>query len=357
MATSDSTPRTGYDNYATTAPDLTGIKGNAIYVVNAQTGALIWKAVDNGSTGADGGTGVVYDTNTGLNDSFAAQVAVVDANDDDVAERGYVGDMGGNIWRIDMPRNLGPQTDNRSNWKLTKLAALGDVARDGGADDRRFMSRIDVVFGKDPAGSTFDALLIGSGDREHPKETVREDYFFVIKDPNGTTPPSGSYTALGIDSLANANCLLVAGAPTTGCDTAQALLTNGYKLPLTEPGEKVLSPSLTIGGQVYFSSYLPEGGPTNTAECNAAQLGIGRGYAVSLFNGRPVLNRNALDDNQLTSPTTAADRWEDTSWGSGIPTEYQSLGGNYIMGRPGAFQNANVSSYYRTYWYEKDVDH
>ena len=142
----------------------------------------------------------------------------------------------------------------------------------------------------------------------------------------------------------------------SGCDDAADLLDNGYKLALTEPGEKVLSPTLTIGGQVYFSSYLPEGGPTEAAECNAMKLGIGRGYAVSLFNGRPVINRTMLD-NQLPNPTSAADRYEDSTWGSGIPTEYQSLGGNFIMGRPGAFQNANVSSYYRTYWYEKDVDH
>jgi type IV pilus assembly protein PilY1 len=162
---------------------------------------------------------------------------------------------------------------------------------------------------------------------------------------------------MDIADLANAYCFLLSGAPDTGCDGVEDLLDNGYKLALTEPGEKVLSPTLTIGGQVYFSSYLPEGGPTEAAECNAMKLGIGRGYAVSLFNGRPVINRNILDDNGLTNPTTSADRYEDDTWGSGIPTEYQSLGGNYIMGRPGAFQNANVSSYYRTYWYEKDVDH
>lgn len=363
MATSDTTPRKGYDNYdSTVAPDLRGTepKGNAIYIVNAETGDLIWKAVDNGATTTNGSTGVVYDNNTGLDHSIVAEIAVVDGNEDDIDERAYVGDMGGNIWRIDLPRNLNSDDvpDSRENWKITRLAALGDGGANGDDDDRRFMNRIDVVFADDPNSSpgTFDALVIGSGDREHPKQTAREDYLFVIKDPYGTSVPT-SGSVMGIDDLANADCFLVSGAPTSGCTNAADLLDNGYKLPLTEPGEKVLSPTLTIGGQVYFSTYLPEGGPTEAAECNAMKLGIGRGYAVSLFNGRPVINRNITDDNGLESPTTSADRWEDDSWGSGIPTEYQSLGGNYIMGRPGAFQNANVSSYYRTYWYEKDVDH
>lgn len=364
-ATSDSTPRKGYDNHATgTQPDLSGTdpKGNAIYIVDAETGHLIWKAVDNGSAGADGGTGVVHDTNTGLDDSIAAEIAVVDSNGDDIDDRAYVGDMGGNIWRIDLPRNLDPgdDADNRENWKMTKLAALGDLGNDGGSDDRRFMNRIDVVFARDPDTSpgSFDALLIGSGDREHPKQAARDDYLFVIKDPHGSTiPTSGARAAIEIGELADANCFLVTGAPDTGCDDAADLLDNGYKLALTEPGEKILAPTLTIGGQVYFSSYLPEGGPTEAAECNAMKLGIGRGYAVNLFNGRPVSNRNLLDDNGLVRPSTAADRYEDSAWGAGLPTEYQSLGGNFIMGRPGDFQNASVSSHYRTYWFEKDVDH
>ena len=202
------------------------------------------------------------------------------------------------------------------------------------------------------------ALLIGSGDREHPKQAARDDYLFVIKDPHGSTiPTSGARAAIEIGELADADCFLVTGAPDTGCDDAADLLDNGYKLALTEPGEKILAPTLTIGGQVYFSSYLPEGGPTEAAECNAMKLGIGRGYAVNLFNGRPVINRNLLDDNGLVRPSTAVDRYEDSAWGAGLPTEYQSLGGNFIMGRPGDFQNASVSSHYRTYWFEKDVDH
>jgi type IV pilus assembly protein PilY1 len=357
--------RVGYDKYdMSTPPDLSAAtgRGNAIYIVDAETGELLWKAMDNGSSGTNGGTAVLYDDNGGLNHSIAAEIAVVDSNDDNIDDRAYVADLGGNVWRIDLPRNTDfvSDSDNRDDWQLLKIAALGDTDANGGSDDRRFFHKIDVVFADDPDASpgAFDALVLGSGDREHPKVNDVDNYFFVVKDPFGGTVPLPSAEApFAIGDLANADCFLVFDAPTSGCTNADDLRENGWKIALTDPGEKVLASSLTNGGNVFFSSYLPEGGSVIADECQSINLGSGRGYTVDLFNGRPVFNQNAVDDNANDTATSRLDRYEDSSWGEGIPTEYQSLGGDIVMGRPGTFLNANVASYYRTFWYEKEVDH
>ncbi|MGK0227656.1 MAG: type IV pilus assembly protein PilY1 [Gammaproteobacteria bacterium] len=62
--------------------------GNAIYIVNAQTGELIWKADRNKFSDMD------Y--------SITSDVRVLDIDADGLTDRLYVGDMGGQVWRFDI---------------------------------------------------------------------------------------------------------------------------------------------------------------------------------------------------------------------------------------------------------------
>ena len=157
-------------------------EGNAIYVVNAETGQLVWKTVQGG----DGGSSTVFE-HPRLTDSIPSTLATGDTDGDGLTDRLVVGDTGGNVWRADIQ---GPDT---SLWKLTLLASLGrhGEGASGIASDRRFFHRPDLVPSKDGDGM-FDAVVIGSGNRPNPLdiEGTTTNFAFMIKDRH-TAPGSG----------------------------------------------------------------------------------------------------------------------------------------------------------------------
>jgi type IV pilus assembly protein PilY1 len=331
----------GYDITRDDDAEANAIEGNAIYVVDAVSGALIWKA--RGPYGAPSAT--VFE-HPALLDSIASTVAIADTDGDTFTDRIVVGDTGGNVWRADL---TGATT---SDWKLTLLAALG---RHGpGADDfdfRRFFHRPDLVPSQDALGP-FDAVLIGSGNRADPLDDVdlSIDFFYMIKDRN-VIPGTGVDTALTIFDLGDvtSNCLQIGGVCAVD-------LTNGWKLEMLEEGEKVLSTALTLDGQVFFTTYLPNAGLFASA-CLPSE-GAGRLYTVGLQDARSVINYNTLDDNPLypDQPTTTADRYQELH-SPGIPSEVVSVPPNKILRPDLTIQTIDVSTRWRTFWYiEEDTD-
>ena len=89
-------------------------EGNALFVVDAVNGSLIWKAVEG-----SGGAGANSFQHPGLVDSIPSTLTVADTNGDGFTDRMVVGDTGGNIWRADIGGN------DTSKWKLSLLASVG----------------------------------------------------------------------------------------------------------------------------------------------------------------------------------------------------------------------------------------
>ena len=310
-------------------------EGNAIYVVNAETGSLIWKA-RGGSTSSS----TVF-AHPQLVDSIPSTLSVGDTDGDGFTDRMIVGDTGGNVWRADI------QGSDVSNWKLTRLAALGrhGTGASGIASDRRFFHRPDLVPSKD-SGGMFDAVVIGSGDRPDPldKGGITSDYTFMIKDRR-TAPGSGIDQNLELSDLGDvtSNCLQSA----TPCTVN---LSNGWRLGLEEPGEKVLATPLTIVGKVFFTTYLPQSGGGATA-CTPSEGG-GRLYAVSLQNATAVINYDTSDDDPSNpdEPSTRADRSVELQ-SLGIPAEVVSVPPNKILRPDLQIDNVDVTTRWRTFWY------
>ncbi|MDX1407409.1 MAG: PilC/PilY family type IV pilus protein, partial [Saprospiraceae bacterium] len=150
-------------------------EGNAIYIINAQTGALVWKAT--GGDDVTAGTNVHKDAR--MLDSVPAELTPVDTTGDGHINRIYWGDTGGRVWRAD----VGGGTVSSFDVHLILDAGRHVPGTPTREDDRRFFNRPDVVQATDGTNK-FDAVLIGSGDREHPTGTDVENSFFMIKDPN-----------------------------------------------------------------------------------------------------------------------------------------------------------------------------
>lgn len=200
------------DNLSGTAPIGTGIM-----VVDATNGNVLWqvgpnKDFDDFSKGpsqilnlsrtidpTDPTSFVVSDTVYNYQEdmihSVPSDLALVDRGVDGTGGKDpkgftdyiYFGDTGGQVWKIDLTvRNLSNEVDP-SLWTVTKLADLGKPNDPENA--RRFLFPPDVVLGKvntqdlptDSCGA-FDAILIGSGNRENPKGTDVSDRVYLIKD-------------------------------------------------------------------------------------------------------------------------------------------------------------------------------
>ena len=245
--------------------------GNDIYIVDAETGALIWSA----------------SASTNLNHSIASKVTIADADLNGITDLAYVGDTGGNIWRVDLP-------EDGTAWTASLLAELGG----SGGSDRRFFHAPDIVFARETVVSTdaegvetsdgrnYIGVVITSGDRANPRGSSTDDFAYLIKD---TLVESG----LGVNRSApiqHADLLDITAICVSledgECQPAD--LPNGWRLSLGQLGEKGLATPLTAQGVTFFTTYLPEG-ETVEGQC-APGVGSGRLYAVAFANGAPILN-------------------------------------------------------------------
>ena len=317
-------------------------EGNSIFVVDAETGALVWKAV----RGAGSGGTTVFE-HPRLTDSIPSTLAVGDTDGDGFTDRLVVGDTGGNVWRADL---IGADT---ADWKLTLLASVGrhSGGAAGIASDRRFFHRPDLVPSKDNDG-LFDGVVIGSGDRPDPldKGGITQDFLYMIKDRR-TAPGSAFDSALSHDAFGDvtSNCLQTEG----GCTVN---LTNGWRLGLEEPGEKVLATPLTITGKVLFTTYLPQSGTGATA-CSPSE-GAGRLYAVALQDATAVINYDSSDDDPDApdQASTRSDRSVELQ-SLGIPAEVVSIPPNKILRPDLQIDNLDTTTRWRTFWYlQEDAD-
>ena len=153
--------------------------GNALFIVNADTGQLIWRAGNTGDTAAT--LQVANMTN-----SMPADPAIVDISGDGLADIIYASDLRGQVFRFDI---------NNANTGAATLAQGGRIASLAGSDaasNRRFFTAPDVALTRERGGKTYFTISLGSGYRESPLNTDTNDRFYVLRDSNVYSVP-GSY--------------------------------------------------------------------------------------------------------------------------------------------------------------------
>lgn len=246
----------GYDsNQDKTNPSPDSV-GRTIFVVDAITGAFVWKA------------GASVDGN--MEHSIPSDVIVIDRNKDGFSDRVYVGDMGGNLWRMDM------LTNSFADWKLRKLAVLGDPAV--AVSRRKLFYPPDVVATEDLNGD-YDAVLLGSGDRTKPFEASVENKFFMIKDRS----VSGARTLAPIKLTdlydATNNEIQNGSASQQEIEKAELLGAKGAYFDLVL-GEKAISKTISLNGTAFFNTNQPSASASSPNVCDSS-LGIARQYQIN----------------------------------------------------------------------------
>jgi type IV pilus assembly protein PilY1 len=231
------------------------VKGNKVYVIDANTGSLLKTFTTDRS--------VIADIKVSA-DSGKIQYA-------------YVVDLGGNIYRISA-LDAAP-----ASWTMTKIASLGcDTIAPCNAN-RKFMFGPSVV-----KNNNAFYLMVGSGDREKPitsytaTTSVTNYFFMVIDQPADATWLSDEGTNCGGASVLCLNSLL---AITTDTPTDAELSTKkGWYLALSD-NEQIVTSALTLSNIVYFSSHIPA---VPTAGSCGNNLGTAKSYAINYKNANSI---------------------------------------------------------------------
>lgn len=187
------------DNDSPNTPLAGDTQGNALYIVNAETGQLIWRAGHSSETGANLKLAE-------LTHSMPADPVIIDANGDGLADIIYAVDTRAQVFRFDI--------DN-ANRSASTLATGGRIAKLGGdtaLDNRRFFSMPDVAMVRERGGKSYFAIAIGSGYRAHPLNEDTIDRFYVLQDgPLFGKPKDGIYTTLTEDDLLDVSSVNLTG--------------------------------------------------------------------------------------------------------------------------------------------------
>ncbi|WP_162136912.1 PilC/PilY family type IV pilus protein [Alcanivorax hongdengensis] len=252
--------------------------GNAIYIVNALTGDLVWSA--SSSSGAS-------KTVSSMKWAIPSGISVVDKDLDGVADNLYFGDLGGQLFRVDI---------DQSGGKDMKVRRMADLGGDG-SDHRRFYEAPAVAYVRENNSDVFYVSL-GSGYRAHPKDKSTKEAFFVVRDPTAANDADFG-SVLSLDDLTNI----------TSSGKGSPKSAGWYYYLDNANGEKVMSSPVILNNTIRFSTYSPV---STTSPDNACVVSVGSAYlhTVSLVTGEGLNNDGTVSSDrreqlkQQTPPPT-----------------------------------------------------
>lgn len=282
-------------------------EGNAVYIINAKTGALIWSASAEGSP---------TKTVDSMTNSIVAGVTTLDRDNDGFMDHIYFADLGGQVFRADFTNagfvkptasptaTASPET-SFTNTRVTRVLQPA-YSNANTKYNHRFYERPVVSFYRNPNTSRLFALVnVISGDRSSPLSKIRDldkaDRLYGIMDTDVTKADNIFYannftSAAGgetIKDLADSNLAelptLIGTASGEGysptqkkeaISTLQGATKNGWYIPLTRFDgygnvrySKGVGKSEVIDSFLYTTVYNPDMNYGSVDSCSAKITG------------------------------------------------------------------------------------
>ncbi|WP_297923916.1 PilC/PilY family type IV pilus protein, partial [uncultured Agitococcus sp.] len=248
----------GYDdkheNHALALPFADIDKGNQIYIVDAEKGDLLWMASGNSTDSPDK---LVDD----MKFSIPSSPKALDLDSDGVADVIYIGDLGGQVFRIDLDRKATTKTNIAKRVRL--IAKVGQTETANLVNQRRFYEPPAVATFKNTSGSLFAAVSMGSGYRSRPLNTVTDERFYTFFDYDVTKPNLLSLEDSALQAVithADLDLLDMNAAATQQNGVGQTK--KGWYVDFPESGEKALASGFIFKEKLVFSSYSPTASST-----------------------------------------------------------------------------------------------
>jgi type IV pilus assembly protein PilY1 len=154
----------------------TAAAGNAVYMIDATTGALIWSA--SGSAKPTGYPATAqFTSNANMVNSIPGRVTTLDRDADGLIDHVYFADLGGQVFRADFDnasqRILPSVTLDPSKFPV-RVQRIANLANSTLANSPRFY-QAPVVSINDQGTNTFIEVNIASGDRSTPLDVLPKE--------------------------------------------------------------------------------------------------------------------------------------------------------------------------------------
>lgn len=287
--------------------------GNAVYIINAKTGDLLWSATYDatGGNGSGVNNSTVFDGKKYMKHSIVGAVTVLDRDGDGIMDQIYFGDLGGQVFRADFQNGVvGNGVTNNTNGRILRILRDNN---EGTSLARRFYERPNVSAYHNNE-KPFMLVNVISGDRSSPLSKMRAtatstpaqieanaDRLYGIIDTDISLPDNTFYASTvqeGFPAIKN----LVVNADTTAksnndfvklgeqlsatrtSDTITAPMKNytkrGWYYPLTKfdgytnvKYNKGMGKSEIIGKQLFTMVFNPDMNYSNANNCTAKIVG------------------------------------------------------------------------------------
>lgn len=234
----------------------TNSAGKAILAISPIDGSVV-KRFKNGVAGI-----------THMNFSIPSTVAAIDEDGNGFTDKLYVGDTGGQIWRVGKftdpygdPLQFPAADENIKLWTAVRLFSATSAPR------RMFFYPPSVSFERG-----YDLLLIGSGNREDPCERSSAERIYALKDFHDDR----TLTEDDLVDVTNPPPVPDFDSETADADN-NGFVDRGWFIRLAT-GEKVLEKGLLFNKVYYVTTFIPDGGQGRARLC-----------ALSYKTGTPAL--------------------------------------------------------------------
>ena len=283
-------------------------RGNWLYMVDVETGKTLYRV--NSSCGINSGAAGCAPTYFA---SVASEPAAFDFNGDGYLDYIYVGDLKGQLWRIDLTdlRRLSSSPSGRWSNQLDLAAGSGRPFLFFQAPQPVppatqpffpiYFRPTAVSLGFTSGGRTTVGIAFGTGDRDDILSAVdpaslnfKQRYYYVIDDSNTTTRTESDLLNI----------------PYSTAPVATTVPTRGWYLEFVK-GERLITDSLALKGVILFSTFNPIPSATVRDGCNnivkcTNQRGAARVYKVKYSTGDPYSGSDRGETQQyanfLTNP-------------------------------------------------------
>ena len=241
-------------------------RGKGIYVVDLSNGQILWAFTHNESNTS---------TNTSsryMRYSLPATPATVDTDNDGFIDTVYIGDLGGNMWRLKFcTKSMLEAKDANGNYVgCTTADWNGGLFFDSSTGSIRPI-HTGATVAKDSQGTFW--VYWGTGDKVDPTASNAQEHFYAVRDNLTST-----YVLNNLDTLSTDAQVF---SPATSTKA-------GYRIQLNGQGEKILAEPTVFGGVVYFTSYVP-----GNANDPCEQAGDARLNGINFTTGAGVFANGA----------------------------------------------------------------
>jgi len=256
-------------------------KGAAVLAIDVITGQVVKKFKNDG-------------TISGMNYSIASSVAAIDETGNGFVDKVYVGDLGGQMWRIGRftdasgnPLSFAESDENIMNWSAQILFVSDPTYA------RKFYYPPSVTLERG-----YDLVFAGTGDREDACNPSSSDRIYSIKDTHTNSLLTESDLVDVTDPAAT--------VPNLDNQTADVdlnhIIDQGWFIRLA-PGEKLLAEGTVFYKAFYLTTFVPNADPCLPG-------GVSRLYALNYKTAAAVIDFN--NDNNMERSTDI---------GGGIPSK------------------------------------